>query len=363
MPQPAESVGGLRHAGAVKPTLPGRLHAQALDAPRFDSARDVVRHLGCVQSQLHDMALWSVARRTHGLTLADLQAAFARGEFWRTHVLRPTWHFVDPDDLHWLLALTGPRVERLIRSTNRTIGLTDDVVARGVTVLLEALADGRAHTRADLATALAASGLDITGQAVAHVVMQAEVDALVVNGPMRGKQHTYRLLEPRSVPGRDDLLAQVARRYARGHGPFRDHDLAWWTSLTLTESRRAIELADLAPLDVDGVAHWRLDEPVEADVPAAWLLSNFDEYVSYAREPDDYAMFAGTVNDVMRGSGLLMVRGRLAGTWTRTVTARTVRIDVTPSAHVTKSTLRAIEQEAAAFGRFVDREPELVIGA
>lgn len=347
----------------MKPTIPGRLHAQGLDAPRFDSARDVVRHLGCVQSQLHDMALWSVARRTRDLTLADLQAAFARGEFWRTHVLRPTWHFVDPDDLHWLLALTGPRVERLIRSTNRTIGLTDDVVARGVTVLLEALADGRAHPRADLAAALAASGLDITGQAVAHVVMQAEVDALVVNGPMRGKQHTYRLLEPRSVPGRDDLLADVARRYARGHGPFRDHDLAWWTSLTLTESRRAIELADLAPLDVDGVAHWRLDEPVEADVPAAWLLSNFDEYVSYAREPDDYAMFAGTVHDVMRGSGLLMVRGRLAGTWTRTVAARTVRIDVTSSTHVTKSTLRAIEQEAAAFGRFVDREPELVIGA
>ena len=74
----------------MKPTVPGRLHAQGLASPRFETAIDVVRHLGCVQSQLHDMALWAVARRTTGLTLADAQEAFGRGDFLRTHILRPT---------------------------------------------------------------------------------------------------------------------------------------------------------------------------------------------------------------------------------------------------------------------------------
>jgi hypothetical protein len=159
----------------------------------------------------------------------------------------------------------------------------------------------------------------------------------------------------------DELLAEVARRYARGHGPFRDKDLAWWTSLTLTDSRRAIQLAELRQLDVVGEAYWTLDEPVEAEVPRVMLMSNFDEYISYARDREDYAGFDGSVNDVMRGSGLLMIDGRLCGTWTRTITARTVKIVVDRAPRLTGSVRRALDDEAAAFGRFVGREPELVV--
>ena len=157
--------------------------------------------------------------------------------------------------------------------------------------------------------------------------MNAEISLLAANGPMRGKQHTYVALPPATVTmTHDELLAEGARRYARGHGPFRDKDLAWWTSLTLTDSRRAIQLAELRPLDVDGQAYWTLDEPVDAEVPRAMLLSNFDEYISYARDPEDYEGFDGTVDDVMRGGGLLMIDGRLCGRWTRTITAKKVTI-------------------------------------
>ncbi|AWB92975.1 winged helix DNA-binding domain-containing protein [Aeromicrobium chenweiae] len=330
----------------MKPVV-GRLHAQGLDAPRFGTASDVVSHLGCVQSQLHDMALWAVGRRTDGLTFAELQGSFARGEFLRTHVLRPTWHFVDPGDVHWWLALTAPRIRRLMRAIDRDLGLTDERLDRCAEVVVASLAGRATRTRAELGADLAAAGLDHTGQSLAHVVMHAEIDALIVNGPPRGKQHTYRLLEPRPMTRtHDELLADAARRYARGHGPVRDKDLAWWTSLTLTDARRAIELADLTPLDVDGVPHWRLDDPVEAEVPRVMLLSSFDEYVSYAREPADYSVFAGAVKDVMRGSGLLMLDGRLAGTWTRTVSARAVDV-VVEAAGLDGATQRSVEAEAA----------------
>ena len=346
----------------MKPTVPGRLHAQGLVSPRFDSAADVVRHLGCVQSQLHDMALWAVARRTTGLTLADAQAAFDRGDFLRTHILRPTWHFVDPVDLHWLLALTAPRVRQVMTSSWAALGLGPELIERGSEVIVAALADGQAHTRAELAEALEGAGLQAKGTFLVHQLMNAEINALIANGPMRGKQHTYVALPPTTVQQTyDEQLAAGARRYGQGHGPFRDKDLAWWTSLTLTDSRRAIELAGLRPLDIDGQAYWTLDEPVDAEVPRVMMLSNFDEYISYARDPEDYAGFDGTVDDVMRGSGLLMIEGRLCARWSRTVTAKAVTVVVDRPPRLSGPVRRALDAEVAAFGTFVDREPVLVL--
>jgi len=349
----------------VKPTIPGRVHAQGLDRPRLGSAVEVVRHLCCVQSQLPDMALWAVARRTGGLTLADLQASFDRGDVVRTHVLRPTWHLVDVADVPWLQALTGPRVERLMAASNRTIDLTADTVQRSVEVVVEAVADDEPRTRSEIADRLAEAGLPSTGQALAHVVMQAEIEARIVSGPMRGRQHTYRPLAPRPVTeSRDELLARVATRYARGHGPFRDRDLAWWTSLTLTDSRRAIELAGMRPVEHTDAAddgYWTLDDPVLADAPLVMLLPNFDEYISYARDPDDFAVMGGSAADIMRGAGLVMVRGRLAGTWSRAVTAREVAVSVDVVPRLTRAVRAGIEREADAFGRFLSRDVTLTI--
>ena len=197
----------------MKPTVPGRLHAHGLTTPRFDTAVDVVRHLGCVQSQLHDMALWAVARRTTGLTLADVQEAFERGDFLRTHILRPTWHFVDPDDLPWLMALTAPRV-RILTSSWAAMGLAPDLIHRGSEVIAAALSDGLPDTRAELAEALEAAGLPSTGTHLAHQVMNAELSLLAANGPTRGKQHTYVAWSAATVTMTpDELLAEGARRY------------------------------------------------------------------------------------------------------------------------------------------------------
>lgn len=347
----------------MKPTIPGRLHAQGLAAARFDTAADVVRHLGGVQSQLHDMALWAVARRTPTLTLADVQSAFDRGDFVRTHILRPTWHFVSPEDIHWMLTLTAPRIRRLIEASSRGHG-ESGVLERSAKTIAAALADGEPRTRAELGAFLTEAGMPGAGQPLGDLVINAEISALIVNGPMRGKQHTYRALPPHSVEeGRDELLSRVARRYGIGHGPFRDKDLAWWAGLTLGDARRAITLGELRPLDVDGVAYWTVDEPVEVEIPAAVLLSNFDEYISYARDPDDYACFEGGSEQIMRRSGLLLIDGRLAGAWGRNITSSRVEITVETNASLTPRIQRALTNEAAAFGTFLDRDPVLNITA
>lgn len=309
------------------------------------------------------MGLWAVARRTRGLTKSDLDAAFARGDFLRTHVLRPTWHFVDPSDIHWLLEITAPRIRQMMSSSNNTIGLSPTKLERSAEVIVTALSDGP-RTRSELGVALAEAGVDPTGHLI-HMAMNAEIEKLVVNGPMRGKQHTYVLLDsvvaaPPPQP-RDELLALIARRYSRGHGPIRDKDLAWWSSLTLTDSRKALELGELRPTDIGDETYWSHDELVDAEHPPAMLLSNFDEYISYARDPGDYERFDGTIDEMMRGAGLLLVGGQLAGMWTRTIKSKAVAITVRCSPRVTPAIKRALEAEAEAFGRFVEREPQLLI--
>ena len=232
-------------------------------------------------------------------------------------------------------------------------------------MIVETLDDGEPHTRAELAVSLGAAGLEAGGTHVVHQVMNAEISQLIVNGPMRGKQHTYVRLDsvveaPPAQP-RDELLALAARRYARGHGPFRDKDLAWWSSLTLTDSRRAIELGGLRPLDLDGQSYWMHDEPVETEVPTVMLLSNFDEYISYARDPEDYASVGDTAGELMRSSGLLVLDGRLAGSWTRNVKATVVDIEVRSTPGITGGLRTALELEALAYGEFLGREPRLTL--
>src|SRR5512138_1117425 len=87
-----------------------RLHNQHLSHNQFDQAADVVRSLGAVQSQDFGGAKWAIALRSNRLTDLDVQRAFDDGAILRTHVLRPTWHFVAPEEIRWMLALTAPRV-------------------------------------------------------------------------------------------------------------------------------------------------------------------------------------------------------------------------------------------------------------
>ncbi len=344
----------------MKPHIPGRWHAQGLDAPRFGTGAEVVGHLGAVQSQLHDMALWAIGRRC-GRTLAELQGEFDSGAFVRTHVLRPTWHHVVLDDLWWLQALTAARVDRLAAPQLRQHGITDTLLAESRAAVITALSGGPL-TRSALGVALAGLGVDVDDARMTHVAMHLETSCLIVSGPMQGKQHTYRLLPAAPpVPDRDTLLAEVAVRYARGHGAFRARDLAWWTSLTLTEARRAIELSGLDVRSVDGEPHAVPADLVEVDPPRATLLSNYDEYISYARDAADLDRSADTIHDIMRGSGLLLLDGALAGRWTRRLTRSTVEIDVLCATALTGDTRDAVEREARAFAGFVERDARLTV--
>jgi hypothetical protein len=334
---------------------PYRLGPQRLAGEPLGSPAEVVGHLGAVQSQLPDMALWAIGRRCDA-TLDEVQAAFDRGDFVRTHVLRPTWHDVLRTDLRDLLEITAPRIRQVSSSNSRRDGLSTETMERWVQLAIDAIRTHGPLTRPEVEQHLIEDGFAREGNSLAHVMIEAELTGEIHNGPIRGRQHTYAAADlPPSGRSPEERLAWLARTFGRGHGPFRAKDLAWWATLTLTQARRAIELAELEPVDLAGETHYLTEPLTTVDVPAAMLLPCFDEYTSFVRDPEDYTLVDGQVGMILRTTGLLFVGGALAGSWTRAITAKQVALDVTPTAPVTRSASRAIEAEAERYGAFVNR--------
>lgn len=267
-----------------------RMHAQRLAGTPLGAPEDVVGWLGCVQSQDYGPAKWSVGERAHGATDAALDAVFNAGGILRTHVLRPTWHFVLPADIRWIQALTAPRVHAQNAYYYRQSGLEDAGVHETCTRLItDALRGGRQRTRRELEAVLHAGGVPVKGLGTAYVLMRAELDCVVCSGALRGRQHTYALFGER-VPdtpprSRDEALGELALRYFASRGPATAKDMRFWSSLTLADIQRGIEIAGprLEREEVDGLVFWSAPGEATPPLPAprrtccrGWTSTSWD---------------------------------------------------------------------------------------
>ena len=349
-----------------------RLHSQRLAGDPLDGAAGVVGWLGAVQAQDYPAAAWAVGLRTRDATAADVDRLVDEGANLRTHVLRPTWHLVLPADIRWLLALTGPRVRAGISGRLRRLELDGEVVTRAEALMTGALSGGRRLTRAQLGDILQSSGVAPDGQRLPHLLLAAELDALIVSGPRRGRDFTYMLLDER-VPaapslGREEALSRLADRYFRSRGPAELADFAWWAGLTQADARSGVAGAgeSLASEAIGGRRHW-LDAgapPRSVRRTLAHLLPNFDELTVAYRDrsaiehPDgrfDPALFAfGSVL-----GNVLVVGGRVRGAWRRVLTARTLRVEVRLLGPLTPAERAAVTRAAGRMGHFHDRRVEL----
>src|ERR1044071_1267557 len=163
-----------------------RLHNQLLSQTKFTQPGQVVTWLGAVQSQDYAGAKWALAQRTKGLTDAAIEQAFASGEILRTHVMRPTWHFVTPQDIRWMLALTAPRVRAAIAHMDRQLALDKVVLKKSNAALTKALQGGKQLTRAELGSILQKAGIAIDGLRLGHLTAHAEIDGVICSGARRG---------------------------------------------------------------------------------------------------------------------------------------------------------------------------------
>jgi Winged helix DNA-binding domain len=335
-----------------------RLRRQRLVGRGFATVVEAVRFLGAVQGQEYAEAKWSVGERVAGATEADVDAALDSGAVLRTHVMRPTWHFVAAEDIRWLLELTAPRVHRAVGSYYRTRGLDAAEFARGHEAIEAALRPGEPLIRARLYEALERAGLGSDRLRLAHVLMHAELEGLICSGPRQGKQHTYALLSER-VPGaprleHDEALAELTRRYFTSHGPATLNDFSWWSGLTVAQARRGLELVggELARAEAaDGTAWYAAPGPAgRARVDGALLVPTYDEStiaykdlrVVLAAEPPRRGPFERPI----------VIGGLTVGSWKRMHSTGGVTVETRLFTPLDPEERERLEAAADRFGRF-----------
>jgi Winged helix DNA-binding domain len=339
-----------------------RLHNQHLSHSTLTQAHEVVAHLGAMQAQDYAGAKWAVAQRAQGLTDAALDQALADGTILRTHVLRPTWHFVTPADIRWMLALTAPRVNAFAAYQYRKCELDEAVFKRSNAVLVKALRGGQQLTRPELVEVFARSGIVADNLQMTHLMMRAELDAVVCSGARRGKQFTYALLDERAPAApafqREEALIELARRYLHSHGPATAADFAWWSGLTLTDAKRgfAAVQSQFQQATFNDQTYWFPESaPTKAGTLAHWLPT-YDEYLigyqdrSAAVDPTCAAQIAG--GEVFTST--LVLNGQVVGVWKRTLQKREVVIELQLFAPLKKAETNAVTKAAQCYGAFLN---------
>ena len=348
--------------------LAQRLATQRLSSAPLPKAADAVRLLTCVQSQERDHAFFSLALRSRSATYAAVQREFDAGAFLRTHILRPTWHFVAPEDLRWILDLTSPRVLSSMAARHRQLGLDEPGRLGGALDLVaELLQDKTFRTRPELGQEFTARRSPIKpGEQLGHVLAVAELQGLICSGPMKGVHHSYALVDevvpPTPSRSREEAVVELVRRFVAGHGPTTVKDFTRWATLTIADTKRALaEIGDdLEEVEIDGIPHWfdptqvRRRSPA---APAAYLFPTYDEVVlsypqvnfpslpdhPYAEHTDPF--WAWVVLDAVN-----------VGLWKRTVRPEVVEVEVRLAPTVRDEGREQVRLAAQRLAHFLGRD-------
>ena len=335
-----------------------RLRNHRITKPGPAGPEKLVKWMGAVQAQEYGPAKWGLGLRLSGSTTdAAIERAIDQGRILRTHVLRPTWHFVTPADIRWMLELTGPRLHQRMAPYDRVLGLHAKLMTRAVSVIERALGEHRYQTRRELGAELGRTRLPAKSMELAHIMMYAELEGVICSGPRRGKQSTYALLSDRvpaarSLP-RDEALAKLTRRYLRSHGPATLRDFVWWSGLRTADARRGLEMIPAKSLEVGGINYWTVGGspfPLGQRKSAVHLLPIYDEYlVSYR----DHRVVPRPAYVLGGFQHALVISGQVAGTWRTTRTPTGVTLVAEPARRLSTGERRGLAREVTRYQRFL----------
>jgi len=341
-----------------------RLRNQLLTQRGLARPADVVSWLGAVQSQEFEAAKWGLGLRLRdGATNAAVQRAFDAGQILRTHVMRPTWHFVTPADIRWMLELTGPRVIRAMSSYTRRLELDPPLLNRSHAIIERALGAGAYLTRRELAERLRQSGLTLTGIRLALVVMVAELQGVICSGPRRGKEFTYALIAERAPKAarlsRDEALATLSRRYFSSHGPATVRDFVWWSGLTTADAKRALDMNKARRHVAGDVTYWTIGAAPRGATrrDGAHLLPIYDEYLVAHRDrlavPLGPRAIAAAGGASVTFQHALVIDGQVAGTWRTARSTLGVSVRAIPLWPLAVSERRALAEAVRRYEQFL----------
>jgi hypothetical protein len=349
-----------------------RLHNQFLSQPSFSEPSQVVAALGAVQAQDYAGAKWALAQRLKDTpTDAAIEKALNEGKILRTHVMRPTWHFVTPEDIRWMLDLTAPRVKIAMAHMDRQLGLDKSILKKSNATLKKALQGHRQLTRSELAPVLKKAGVPVDGYHLGQLMGHAELDQVICSGRRKGKQFTYALLEERAPQAksleREGALVKLTKRYFRSHGPATLQDFVWWSGLTTIDARKGMEAirSEFEQQTIADQTYWfSASTLAKSSSSSAYLLPNYDEYTVGYR--DRSAIFDRSHIEKLSAfresvlTQVMVIDGQVSGTWKRTLKKKEVIMEVAPFTTLTKRQSQAVLAAALQYGKFLELPVVLV---
>jgi hypothetical protein len=347
-----------------------RLRSQLIATTSTRTPVEVVRHLCALQAQDNLASLWAVALRTPDATEADIDAAFARRELIRTWPMRGTIHTVAVDDARWMTELMAPRVLQRMAKRHAELGVDTAALRLGERVLGDALAGGRQLTRPAATALLAEAGMP-ADERRNHVIGSLSMRGVLCLSGREGKQQTIALLDEcaPSTPSlpEDEALARLALRYFTGHGPAALPDLMWWSGLPGGMLKRGIAAVanELEETVVDGTSYWSRSDAGSSRLRGVHLLASFDEYLVGYRDRTA-ALDPVHTNHVTPGSNgifnpIVVIDGRVRGSWRRTIAKGRVVVAATPFEAVTERQRRGIGAAAERYAAFLGLQLDLTL--
>ncbi|HET6557314.1 MAG TPA: winged helix DNA-binding domain-containing protein [Prolixibacteraceae bacterium] len=351
-----------------------RLKNQQLASTDFQTPKQLVGWMGAMQAQDYNHAKWAIGVRLPHLTDNQIEDAFNRGEILRTHIMRPTWHFVSADDIYWMLELTSPQIRAVLNSRHRDLGITEFLVNKCYLVIEEALNsnEGQVMTREELLQELDYAGIPTDLQRASHFMLRAEIDGIVCSGPLKAKKQTYALLSKR-VPERktltkEEALAKLAKSYFLSHGPATVADFAWWSGLSATEARKGLETIknDLISVRIASDTYWYSGSSVNAGkLPdSVYLLPAYDEFlISYknrnASITEEDHKKAISSNGIFRP--VVLVNGQISGLWEKVTQKGSVMVETEYFRPHNKTEEQLLIQAVQSFGNYTGKKVEITI--
>jgi hypothetical protein len=351
-----------------------RLMNTGLGNSPFLSPADVVSNLGAVQSQDFAFAKWSIGLRMRKSADETVERAFNEGKILRIHVMRPTWHFVMPEDIRWMLKLTAPNVEKILAPYDKKLKITQEVLSQSQSIFHEALKGKQFLTRMELGDQLERDKILARGQRLGHIIAHAELNGLICNGPKRGKQFTYRLLEefvPKSNElNREKAIEKLATKYIASHGPAQMQDFAWWSGLSAKDAKDGLNSikSSLAYENFEGKTYWyspntgsrnEISPTEEANgEDQAFLLSMYDEFVIAYRDRRD--IIERRDQEILFSSGsafraVIILGRRVAGSWKQLLKKDKIEIKLNPFRKLSATDYQAVKKAASRYGEFMEK--------
>ena len=328
--------------------------------------------MGAMQAQDYPMAKWAIGVRLPGSTDQTLEAAIANADIIRTHLLRPTWHFVSAEDVYWLLDLTAAQIKAAQSSRDRQLELTEAVYTKSNAIIEKTLSSRGHLPREELIIVLNKAGIATDQNRASHLLARAELEKIICSGTTRNGKTTYALLSERVRKtrqlSREETLAELARRYFTSRCPATVQDFAWWSGLPARDANHALELVKSAfsPDMIDGRTYWF---PPDFTIPQKALnlvhiLPTYDEFIiSYANRtafiPANLDLHMKEISDRGVFRPIIVIKGQVVGIWKRTIQKDRVIMEIQPFSPLNEPTMSLIDQAVNRYRNFTGKKLEV----